>query len=70
MLAAISGTLSRLGVSISGVYQPEHGFSDGRGASIMILTHETSEGVMERALKDLGRKPFIRAKTAVLRIEE
>ena len=34
VLAGISGILSKLGVSISGVYQPEHGFKNIRGVPI------------------------------------
>lgn len=70
VLASISGILSKFGVSISGIHQPEHGFKDSRGTSILILTHRVREGVMSRVLKEIGRKPFIRAKTVILRIEE
>jgi len=70
VLAGISGILSHHGVSISGVYQPERGFNGGRGVPIMILTHAAREGVMEKALKEIRRKPFIRAKPVLLRIEE
>jgi homoserine dehydrogenase len=70
VLASISGVLSKLGVSISGVYQPEHGFQNSRGVPIMMLTHPAPEGVMEKALKEIGQKPYIRSKTILLRIEE
>jgi len=69
VLASISGILSKLGVSISGVYQPEHAFST-RGVPIMILTHPVKEGAIELALKEIGRKPYVRAKTVLYRIEE
>jgi len=55
--------------SISGVYQPEHAFNK-RGVPIMILTHPVQEGTMELALKEIGRKAYIRAKTVLYRIEE
>ncbi len=70
VLADISGILSHCGVSIAGVYQPEHGFPGLRGIPILILTHQASEGSISRALKEIGRKPYLRAKTVVLRIEE
>jgi len=70
VLASISGILSKLGVSISGVYQPEHGFQNIRGIPIMILTHEVPEATIERALKEIGQKSYIRAKTVLFRIEE
>jgi homoserine dehydrogenase len=70
VLASISGILSHFGVSISGVYQPENGFKNARGSTIMILTHLTKEGTMDRALQQIGRKPYIRSKTVLLRIEE
>src|SRR5258708_36385738 len=70
VLASISGILSKLGVSISGVYQPEHGFKNIRGIPIMILTHEVPEATIGRALKEIGQKSYIRAKTVLFRIEE
>lgn len=70
VLAGISGVLSKFGISISGVYQPEHGFDSRKGASIMILTHTTAEGKMEKALKEIARQSYTRAKPVVLRIEE
>jgi homoserine dehydrogenase len=70
VLASISGLLSRYGVSISGVYQPEHGFKDLRSTPILILTHMTREGIMEQALKEIGRQRYIRSKTVLLRVEE
>jgi homoserine dehydrogenase len=69
VLASISGALGKHGVSIAGVYQPEHGFG-GPGVQILIVTHEAREGDVEKALKDIGKKTFIRAKTVLLRIEE
>lgn len=70
VLAGISGILSKRHVSIAGVYQPEHRFKNSRGTPIMLLTHPVSEESMERALKEIGRKSYIRAKTVMLRIEE
>jgi len=70
VLASISGILSKFGISISGVYQPESGFNSSRGIPIMILTHRVNEGTMEKALKEIRRQSYIRAKTALLRIEE
>ena len=69
VLSGISGTLGKHGVSIAGVYQPEHTFDDGKGATILILTHKAREGNVEKALKEIGRKPYVRAKTVLLRIE-
>ncbi len=70
VLAGISGILSKLGVSISGVYQPEHAFKNIKGVPIMILTHPVTESTMARAIKEISHKPYIRAKTVLLRIEE
>jgi homoserine dehydrogenase len=70
VLAGISGILSKFGVSIAGVYQPEHAFKGERGIPLMMLTHLTQEGTMAKALKEIGNKPFIRSKTVLLRIEE
>jgi homoserine dehydrogenase len=70
VLASISGILSKLGVSISGVYQPEHGFKNLKGIPIMILTHPVAESVMSRALKEIRNKPYIRARTVLYRVEE
>jgi homoserine dehydrogenase len=70
VLASISGILSKLGVSISGVYQPEHGFKNIKGVPIMILTHPVAEAVIDRAIKEIGGKPYIRARSVIYRIEE
>ena len=70
VLSGISGILSRHGVSISGVYQPERHFQEGPGVPIMLLTHGAPEGVMAKALREIARKPYVRAKTVLLRIEE
>jgi homoserine dehydrogenase len=70
VLASISGILSKLGVSISGIYQPEHGFKNIKGVPILILTHPVTESAIERALKEITRKPYLRARTVLYRIEE
>ncbi len=70
VMASISGILSKLGVSISGVYQPEHGFKNVKGIPIMILTHPVTESIIARAIKEIGNKPYIRARTVLYRIEE
>ena len=57
-------------MSIAGVYQPEHAFDDGKGATILILTHKAKEGAIETALKEIAKKSYLRAKTVLLRIEE
>jgi homoserine dehydrogenase len=70
VLGSIAGILGQNGVSISGVHQPEHTFSSGAGVPIMILTHKVKEGDVEKALREIAQKPYIRAKTVLLRIEE
>jgi homoserine dehydrogenase len=70
VLAGISGILGKHGVSIAGVYQPEHTFKEGPGATVLILTHKAREGAIEKALKEIGGKSYLRAKTVLLRIEE
>jgi homoserine dehydrogenase len=70
VLSGISGILGKHDVSISGVYQPEHTFDEGPGVPILILTHKAREGAIEKALKEISRKSYLRAKTVLLRIEE
>jgi len=70
VLATLSGILSKFGVSISGIHQPEQGFAHQRGIPVLILTHAVLEGAMALALKEISRQKFIRAKTVLLRIEE
>ncbi len=36
----------------------------------MITTHPVAEAAIEHALKEIGKKPYIRAKTVLYRIEE
>jgi len=68
VLSNVSGILSRHGVSIAGIYQPEHYFEEAHGTAIMILTHKTSEKIMERAMKELRKASYNRAKIVLLRI--
>ncbi len=70
VMASISGILGKHGVSLSGVFQPEHGFQSRRGVAIMILTHRTSEATIEKALKEIARHTYVRAKAVMLRIED
>jgi homoserine dehydrogenase len=69
VLSGISGILGQCGVSIAGIYQPEHTFDRAHGVPVLILTHKVREGAMEKALKQIGQKSYSRAKPVVLRIE-
>lgn len=69
VLASIAGVLGRYGISISGVYQPEaRRFDNKAGASIMIFTHATREGLVQKALRDIRRQSVLRGPTVLLRV--
>ncbi len=68
VLAKISGILGRHDISIASVIQRER--EHGANVPIVIRTHEASERNLRRALRTIDRLPVVRAKSALIRIEE
>jgi homoserine dehydrogenase len=69
VLAGITTTLAKYGVSISSMTQPENIENPQAIVDVVMLTHETSEQVMLQALTELQQLPFIAAPVVFLRKE-
>ncbi|MNC89092.1 homoserine dehydrogenase [compost metagenome] len=59
--------LSRLGISIASILQPER--HQERNVPVVIVTHETKESELRSAVAEIERLPSTSAGTQVLRIE-
>lgn len=68
VLAKISGVLGSNDISIASVIQRER--EHGAAVPIVIRTHHAHEHNLRRALKIIDRLPVVRAKTALIRIED
>jgi homoserine dehydrogenase len=68
VLAKISGILGSHDISIASVIQKER--EHGANVPIVMRTHEASERNLRRALRAIDRLPIVRAKSAVVRIED
>lgn len=68
VLAEIAGTLGRKGVSIASMLQSEA--AAGGAASLMILTHEASEGALSEAVTAIDAFPFVLEKTVRMAVRD
>ncbi|MCX5782248.1 MAG: homoserine dehydrogenase [Elusimicrobia bacterium] len=71
VLSKVSGILGRYNVSIASVYQEEplSGLRKKVPTPIIILTHPTNHGNLDKALRMIDKLPIIKAKTVKFRIE-
>jgi homoserine dehydrogenase len=69
VLAKVSGILGQYKVSIASVYQEEPLAEQRRGVSIIVLTHQTNQGNLLKALADIDALPIIKTKTVKFNIE-
>ena len=67
VLAEIAGHLSQSGVSIESMIQ--RGRSPGEPVSIVMITHETSQASVERALKVIAGSDKVRARPCMIPME-
>jgi homoserine dehydrogenase len=67
VLAAIAGHLSDAGVSIESMIQ--RGRSPGEPVAIVMITHETAQGPVERALKAISASDKVRARPCMIPME-
>ncbi len=67
VLAAIAGHLSDAGVSIESMIQ--RGRSPGEPVAIVMITHETAQGPVERALKAIAASDKVRARPCMIPME-
>jgi homoserine dehydrogenase len=68
VLAKISGILGAHDISIASVIQKER--EHGASVPIVIRTHQATERNLRKALKAIDRLPAVRAKSALIRIED
>ena len=68
VLAKISGILGAHDISIASVIQKER--EHGANVPIVIRTHHATERNLRKALKAIDRLPAVRAKSALIRIED
>jgi homoserine dehydrogenase len=67
VLAAIAGNLAEAGVSIESMIQ--RGRAPGEPVAIVMITHETSQASIERALKAIGASDKVRARPCMIPME-
>jgi homoserine dehydrogenase len=68
VLSKLSGILGKHKISIHSVIQK--GRRNKGGVSIFLLTHESREAALRKALDQIDRLSLTRAKTMVIRIED
>jgi homoserine dehydrogenase len=67
VLAAIAGNLADAGVSIESMIQ--RGRAPGESVAIVMITHETAQASVERALKAIGASDKVRARPCMIPME-
>jgi len=67
VLAAIAGHLSQAGVSIESMIQ--RGRAPGEPVAIVMITHETAQDAVERALKAIAASDKVRARPCMIPME-
>jgi homoserine dehydrogenase len=67
VLAGITGILGRLQISIASVLQSERRI--GGVVPVVIMTHRAREKNVRKALSAIDRMPYVKAKTAIIRVE-
>jgi len=67
VLAAIASHLAEAGVSIESMIQ--RGRAPGEPVAIVMITHETAQSAVERALKAIGASDKVRARPCMIPME-
>ena len=70
VLAEIAGTFGRHGISIASMMQAEGTPGGDKHASLMILTHEATEGELARAVEEIDRFDFVLGKTVRMSVRD
>ncbi len=68
VLSRISGILGKHKVSIASVYQPQSAIH--KRVPIVLVTHMAQEGQVQKAISEINRLKYTRAKTVLIRIED
>ncbi len=67
VLARIAAILGRSKIGISSVIQPEG--HKGRSVPLILMIHDASHAMMTRALKEISKLSVVKAKPAMIRVE-
>lgn len=70
VLSKISGVLGENNISIASVIQKERKQDDAGSVPIVMMTHESKEKNVQKALKEIDRLDIVRGKTILIRIED
>jgi homoserine dehydrogenase len=70
VLAFIAGALGDEGVSIEQMVQDRREEAKGGGASVLMITHEATEGSALTAFRKIEKAPFMKAPPRLIRIED
>lgn len=69
ILSIISGILGDHSISIKSVIQKGQD-GEGKGATIVLMTHRASEKSMQKALREIDRQDVVRQKSNLIRVED
>jgi homoserine dehydrogenase len=70
VLAEIAGLLGKENISIASVIQHEAGEGSQSVVPLVIMTHNTTEGAMCRAVQAIDRLPFMRGRSVRMRVRD
>jgi homoserine dehydrogenase len=70
VLAEIAGVLGKQGISIASVIQHEADESNQGVVPLVIMTHNTTEGAMARAISVIDKLPFLRGRSVRMRVRD
>ncbi len=70
VLAKVAGILGDEGISISSMIQDQESAETGKGANLIILTHQTQEGKLKSAIEKIDSSPFILEKTVRMSVHD
>lgn len=70
VLAEIAGALGKQGISIASVIQHEAEDAGQGVVPLVIMTHNTTEGAMARAIGTIDKLPFLRGRSVRMRVRD
>ena len=68
VLAKIAGVLGEHNISIASMVQPER--REGESVPIVIITHESIEGNLKKAIEIIDQLDIVKGKSQIIRIED
>ncbi len=70
VLAEIAGVLGKQNISIASVIQHEAEEGNQGVVPLVIMTHKTTEGAVCRAIGNIDKLPFMRGRSARMRVRD